>query len=159
LTKGISVQREGGAALGLVYTIIMIGDYKRLLESRKVARYVKGTSGDGGPVVLRFADEAVAELAVLDNGVEVSQTGLLFLALHLELERGLASRYPEAGVERGVLGAPTTATRGLAQSTGLAQRVRAQFTKRVVRGRRRNLWDGGRQVDERRTDTNVRKLR
>lgn len=85
-----------------------------------MARYVKGTGGDGGPVVLGFADEAVAELAVLDDGVEVPQTGLLFLALHLELERRLASRYPEASVERSVLWAPATAARSLAHSTGLA---------------------------------------
>jgi len=85
-----------------------------------VTGYVEGTGGDGGPVALRFADEAVAEFAILDDGVEVSQTGLLFLALHLELERRLASRYPEARVERGVLWEPATTAGSLAHSTGFA---------------------------------------
>jgi len=136
----------------------MIVIIDRSLECREVARYVEGAGGDGGLVFLALPDETVSKLAVLDNGVEVAQTRLLFFALHFDLVRSLASGYPEDGV-RGFLRTPSAAAGGLAQRARFAQGVRGQLAKRVVCGRCGDFLNRFRKVDQTRANSNMRQLR
>lgn len=75
-----------------------------------------------------MAEESVLEVAVVNNRVQPAQPFGLLLAVHLDLEKRFAARYPIAGVREFVFRHPPATTAEFTQGTRTPKRVRVEFT-------------------------------
>ena len=96
--------------------------------SRLKCRQVVWAPGDGQ--WFRVFGEAILKCAIFNDGILSSLAVKHFLALHLDLVRGLATWYRlSIAVKNGnLLGFPTTATCGLAEDTAASEGICIKFT-------------------------------
>jgi len=99
----------------------------------------KGGEGDGAtarwPVeIILWEDlwrEAVLKIAILDDGIESADLGLLLFALELDLKGGLATWGAIAREDGHLLGFPTTSTGGFAEDAGPAEGISIELAIRL----------------------------
>ena len=99
----------------------------------------KGGEGDGAtarwPVeIILWEDlwrETVLKIAILDDGIESADLGLLLFALELDLKGGLATWGAIAREDGHLLGFPATSTGGFAEDAGPAEGISIELAIRL----------------------------